>query len=44
MLQLAWLGFGLVIVVASLFAYRSRRALMIGRVALAALYLVRERQ
>ena len=40
MLQLAWLGFGLVIVVASLFSYRSRRALMIGRVALAALYLV----
>lgn len=40
MLQLAWLGFGLVILVASLFAYRSRRALLIGRVALAALYLV----
>jgi hypothetical protein len=40
MLQLAWLGLGLVILVASLFAYRSRRALMIGRVTLAALYVV----
>ena len=40
MLQVAWLGFGLVILVASLLAHRSRRALLIGRLALAALYLI----
>ena len=40
MLQLAWLGLGVVILVAALFAHRSPRALLIGRVALAVLYLV----
>jgi hypothetical protein len=40
MLQVAWLGFGLVILAASLFARRSTHALLIGRIALAALFLL----